>query len=31
MAAHPALDLQVAYCTLRGAEAGLDPEFGANI
>jgi glycosyltransferase involved in cell wall biosynthesis len=31
MAAHPALDLQVAYCTLRGAEAGHDPEFGANI
>jgi glycosyltransferase involved in cell wall biosynthesis len=31
MATHPALDLQVAYCTLRGAEAGHDPEFGANI
>ena len=31
MAAHPALDLQVAYCTLRGAEAVHDPEFGANI
>lgn len=31
MAKHPALDLQVAYCTLRGAEAGHDPEFGANI
>src|SRR5439155_389756 len=25
------LDLHVAYCTLRGAEAGHDPEFGANI
>ena len=31
MAAHPALDLHVAYCTLRGAETGHDPEFGANI
>lgn len=30
MARHPQLDLTVAYCTLRGAEAGLDPEFGAN-
>src|SRR5713101_1648879 len=31
MATHPSLDLQVAFCTLRGAEAGHDPEFGANI
>jgi glycosyltransferase involved in cell wall biosynthesis len=31
MAVHPALDLQVVYCTLRGAEAGHDPEFGASI
>src|SRR6267142_820623 len=31
MATHPALDLQVAYCTLRGAEAARDPEFGAII
>ena len=31
MAKHPSLDLQVAYCSLRGAEAGHDPEFGANI
>jgi len=31
MAAHPSLDFQVAYCTLRGAEAGHDPEFGASI
>jgi len=31
MAKHPLLDFQVAYCTLRGAEAGHDPEFGANI
>jgi glycosyltransferase involved in cell wall biosynthesis len=31
LAAHPALDLHVAYCTLRGAEAVHDPEFGARI
>jgi glycosyltransferase involved in cell wall biosynthesis len=31
MAAHPSLDLHVAYCSLRGAEAGHDPEFGASI
>jgi glycosyltransferase involved in cell wall biosynthesis len=31
MAKHPALDFQVAYCTLRGAESSHDPEFGANI
>src|SRR6267154_4507914 len=31
MATHPDLDLQVAYCTLRGAEVAHDPEFGANI
>jgi len=31
MAQHPALDLHVAYCSLRGAEAGHDPEFGANV
>ncbi len=31
MAAHPALELHVAYCSLRGAEAGHDPEFGASI
>ncbi len=31
MAKHASLDLQVAYCSLRGAEAGHDPEFGANI
>jgi glycosyltransferase involved in cell wall biosynthesis len=31
MAKHPALDFQVAYCSMRGAEASLDPEFGANI
>ena len=31
MAKHPLLDFEVAYCTLRGAEAGHDPEFGASI
>lgn len=31
MAKHPSLDFQVAYCSMRGAEASLDPEFGANI
>src|SRR5260370_18593877 len=31
LAGHSSLDLQVAYCTLRGAEAGHDPEFGASI
>lgn len=31
MARQPNLDLLVAYCTLRGAEAGHDPEFGATV
>jgi glycosyltransferase involved in cell wall biosynthesis len=31
MSANPAVDLHVAYCSLRGAEAGHDPEFGASI
>ena len=31
MAQHPRLDFQVAYCSLRGAEAGYDPEFGATV
>jgi glycosyltransferase involved in cell wall biosynthesis len=31
MAIHPALDLHVSYCTLLGAEAVHDPEFGSNI
>lgn len=31
MARHPQLDLQVAYCSMRGAEAGHDPEFGRNV
>jgi glycosyltransferase involved in cell wall biosynthesis len=31
MAVHEDLDLRVAYCTLRGAEAAHDPEFGATV
>jgi glycosyltransferase involved in cell wall biosynthesis len=31
MAAHPGFDPHVAYCSLRGAEAGHDPEFGATV
>src|SRR5271167_283934 len=31
MAAHPRFDLHVAYCSLRGAEAGHDPEFEATV
>lgn len=31
MAKHPQLELKVAYCTLRGAEAVLDPEFNVTV
>ena len=31
LAQHPRIDLLVAYCSLRGAEPGHDPEFGATI
>src|SRR5215472_13771229 len=31
MAVHPALDLHVSYCTLRGAQEDHDPEFGTAI
>jgi glycosyltransferase involved in cell wall biosynthesis len=31
LAQHPRIDLLVAYCTLRGAEPGHDPEFGATV
>jgi glycosyltransferase involved in cell wall biosynthesis len=31
MAQHPQVDFQVAFCSLRGAEAGHDPEFGATV
>ncbi len=31
MASHPQLQLKVAYCSLRSAEASLDQEFGATV
>jgi len=31
MAIHPGFDLHVSYCSLRGAEAGHDPEFAATV
>ena len=31
MAQHPRLDIRVAYCSLQGAEPGVDPEFGIEI
>src|ERR1041384_3101297 len=31
MAKEPALDLEVAYCSLRGAAAGYDPDFQAPV
>src|SRR5258707_4808979 len=31
MAQHPQLDISTVYCRLRGAKAGIDPEFGAKI
>ena len=31
MAQHPRLDTSTVYCRLRGAKAGVDPEFGAKI
>jgi glycosyltransferase involved in cell wall biosynthesis len=31
MAQHPSLDLHVAYCSLRGAEAGFDPDFRTDV
>src|SRR5215472_1727059 len=31
LAVHPQLDIHVAYCTLKGAEAAVDTEFGAKI
>lgn len=31
MAQDPRFDLHVAYCSLRGAEPGIDPEFGATV
>lgn len=31
MAQHPRLEIQVAYCSLQGAEAGIDPDFGVEV
>jgi len=31
MAQHPQLDFHVAYCSMRGAEAAHDPEFGRSV
>src|SRR5215510_6268250 len=31
MAKHPRLDLSVAYCSLRGVEPSLDPDFGREV
>jgi glycosyltransferase involved in cell wall biosynthesis len=31
LARHPKLDFQVVYCSLRGAESGYDPDFGAHV
>src|SRR6267142_411474 len=31
MAKHPRLELEVAYCSLRGAESGVDPDFGVEV
>lgn len=28
---HPGVELTVAYCSLRGAKSGYDPEFGTNV
>jgi glycosyltransferase involved in cell wall biosynthesis len=31
MAEHPELDIQVAYCSLQGAQLTMDPEFGIDV
>ncbi|MBS1840394.1 MAG: glycosyltransferase family 4 protein [Acidobacteria bacterium] len=31
LAAHPRVELRVAYCSMRGAEGGIDPEFGTEV
>jgi glycosyltransferase involved in cell wall biosynthesis len=31
MSVHRQLDIQVAYCSLQGAEGGTDPEFGVEV
>ena len=31
MAKHPHLDIQAAYCSLQGAQPGVDPDFGIEV
>lgn len=31
MAQHPGVEILVAYCSLQGAERGIDPEFGVEV
>jgi len=31
LSAYPRIDFQVAYCSLQGAEPGVDPEFGREV
>jgi glycosyltransferase involved in cell wall biosynthesis len=31
MSKHPRLELRVAYCSMRGAEASVDPDFGTEV
>jgi glycosyltransferase involved in cell wall biosynthesis len=31
MTSHPQLDIEVCFCTLQGAETGMDPEFGVEV
>jgi glycosyltransferase involved in cell wall biosynthesis len=31
MAKHPQLDIQAAYCSLQGAQPGVDPDFGIEV
>ena len=31
MAQHPQLDITMAFCSLQGAEPGIDPEFGVEV
>ncbi len=31
MARNPRMDIEVAYCSLQGAEAGVDKDFGVEV
>jgi glycosyltransferase involved in cell wall biosynthesis len=31
MAKHPRIELRVAYCSMRGAQEGVDPDFGTQV